>query len=874
LFRSIFTKKNPFSKQKYQYLLKEAEVHLLVPLKIIALLVGVYSLFALIFEVRYHSEFSFQIFLIRLSAAIAAFLALVLLYTKFGSKRPILLVHSLLTIIIISSGYMSYLIPSTLLVNVQIISLLIFTSALFLSWEVKNQIIVSIYYIIVFAAAILLNGKSIYYLNNIYETVLFVLFLSLISVVGSSVNFRLRLEIAEKSYAVRQSEKKFRSIFDNSTEGIFQTSHDGRIIVANPAFVKILGYNNLDELFGLNIDQDIFINSEDRDKLIKQLRRENFVHNYKVGLKKKDGTAIIVKLDDRLLRDEAGEIYFEGTIRDVTEQIQLEAERKKAEVALKEEKRKSDQLAKDALNASSIKSRFLADMSHELRTPVNGLLGLLNLIETDSYKNKEELKQFVADAKISAELLLNIINNILDISKIESGTMELQETAFDLAAVLNESVSIIKNKAHEKGLKIFTDIAEDVPIKVIGDGVRIKQIFINLLGNAIKFTEKGMISARIKLKEKSEELVSISASVEDTGCGIAKHEKENIFKRYSQIGESSDLKQSGTGLGLTICREFIFMMGGEISVESEEKKGSKFIFTINLKPQKILEQLPEENDAKNMYELQEPQILINNSPSEFLKNQRSNFKILLAEDNQINQKVAIKILNTAGYSVDAVCNGREAVQAVKNGCYSLVLMDIQMPELDGYNATKEIREIQNEISKIPIIAITAHALRGDKERCLSAGMNDYISKPIIAAQLICLLDKWANINNVQSTKKPETDIPGSDIFDFEHFEKISIGDKEFQRELLESYFTDVEERIQKLENFITLKDIQHTINEAHTIKGASLSIGALKVGEHALAVEISGKNNDIARASDKLIDLKKAFEATRDALKKNMELWV
>ncbi len=871
---SIFTRKNPFSKQKYQYLLKEAEVHLLVPLKIIALLIGVYSLFALIFEVRYHSEFSFQIFIIRLSAAFAAFLILVLLYTKFGSKKPVLMVHSLLTIIIVSSGYMTYLIPSTLLVNVQIISLLIFTSALFLSWEVKNQIVVAIYYIIVFAAAVLLNGKSIYYLNNIYETVLFVLFLSLISVAGSAVNFKLRLELAEKSYAVRQSEKKYKSIFDNSMEGIFQTSPAGKIIIANPALIKILGYNNLEELLELNIDKDIFINAEDRDKLIRQMRKENSVRDYKVALKKKDGTAIIVKIDDRILKDETGEIYFEGNIRDITEQLQLEAERKKAEIALREEKRKSDQLAKDAMKASSIKSQFLADMSHELRTPVNGVLGLLNLIESDSYKNNKELKQFVSDAKISAELLLNIINNILDISKIESGKMELQETEFDLAAVLNESVSIVKNKANEKGLKIFTDIAEDVPTKLIGDGLRIKQIFINLLGNAIKFTGKGTVSARIKLKEKTDEFISICASVEDTGIGIPKSELVSIFKRYSQIGDSSDKKHSGTGLGLTISKEFISMMGGEISVESEEKKGTKFIFSINLKPQKKLEQPLEENNMKNIFELQKTQIIINDESSDFLKNQRSNFKILLAEDNLINQKVAIKILNTAGYMVDAVSNGREAVEAVKDGNYSMVLMDIQMPEMDGYTATQEIRSIQNEINKIPIIAITAHALRGDKEKCLSAGMSDYISKPIIATQLISILDKWANINTALSIKRPETDIPGSDIFDYEHFEKISIGDKDFQKELLESYFTDVEIRIQKLDNHIALKDIQHVINEAHTIKGASLSIGALKVGEQALAVEISGKNKDLSRACDKLNDLKKAFEATWEALKKNTELWI
>jgi PAS domain S-box-containing protein len=784
------------------------------------------------------------------------------------------MVHSLLTIIILSSGYMTFLIPSTLLINVQIISLLIFTSALFLSWEVKNQIIVSIYYIVVFAAAVILNGKSIYYLNDIYETVLFVLFLSLISVVGSSVNFKLRLELAEKTYAIHNSEKKFRSIFDNSTEGIFQTSPDGKFLVANPALVKILGYGSMEELLKLNIERDIFINPEDRDKLIKRLRKEKEVHDYKVGLKKKDGSAIIVRIDDRMLTDAAGEMYFEGNIRDISEQLQAEAERRKAEIALREEKRKSDQLAKEAVKASSSKSKYLAEMSHEIRTPINGVIGLLNLIENNSYKSKEELNQFVEDAKISAESLLNIVNNILDLSKIEAGKMELDEMEFDFRALLNESVSIVRNNALQKGLEVSVQIAENVPDRLLGDSARIKQIFTNLLGNAVKFTEKGSVSAGISADEITDKFIRISAWVQDTGAGIPQKEKEIIFNRFSQAGDSPDVKRRGTGLGLTICKEFITMMGGNISVETEEKKGTKFIFTLKLKPHKKQEQQREKNTMKQIYEPPKTQNVTNGDVPEFIKKQRSEFRILLAEDNQINQKVALKILNTAGYNVDAVCNGKEAVQAVRSGQYSMVLMDIQMPEMDGYTATNEIRGFQNQISTIPIIAITAHALRGDKEKCLSAGMNDYLSKPIIANQLINILDKWANINPASPQKKTIPEIPGSDIFDFEHFEKISVGDKEFQRELMESYFSDIDNRIGKLENYIAAKDVQRAINEAHTIKGASLSIGALKVGELALAVEISGKNNDMSRGQEKLSELKKAFDATKEALKKNMALSV
>jgi len=869
LSEAIFPKK-ALSKQKYPLLLKESKEYLPIPLKIIALLIGVYSLFALIFEARYYSEFTSEIFITRLSAAGAAFLILFLLFTPFGTKKTVLIVHSLLTVIIVSSGYITYLIPSTLLVNVQIISLLIFTSALFLSWEVKNQIIVSLYYVAVFAAAVLLNGKSIFYLNNIYETIVFVLFLSLISIIGSSVNFKLRQELAEKSYIVRQSEKKYKSIFENSTEGIFQTTPEGKFITANPALIEMLGYNELNDLLELSIDKDIFQDPADREKLIKLLRRENAVRSYKTALKKKDGTIIIVKIDDRILKDENGEIYFEGNIRDVSEQAQAEEQRKKAEIALRQEKIKSDQLAKDAQKANSIKSQFLAHMSHEIRTPINGILGLLDLIENDSYKNSEELKQLVADAKTSAESLLGIINDILDLSKLEAGKIELEEVEFDFDTVINDSISVVRNRANEKGLIISTNVPKELPFSLLGDSLRLKQIFINLLGNAIKFTEKGTVSIGLKLKENSDEFVSIEAWVEDTGIGIPAEKKEDIFKPFSQLGDSKAGKNGGTGLGLAICREFISMMGGEISVESEEKKGSKFTFSIKLKLKKKPEHA--EKNMKTIYEL--PKNGSNDGASDFLKKQRANFRILLAEDNMINQKVAMKILNTAGYAIEAVGNGREAVAAVKGGFYDIVLMDIQMPEMDGFTATKEIREFQDGKNKIPIIAITAHALRGDKEKCLQAGMDDYISKPIIAPQLIRILDKWTNISSAQPVIKTDTDNLGSDIFDFEHFEKISVGDKEFQRDLLESYFSDVELRIQKLDNHITGKDVQHTINEAHTIKGASLSIGALKVGEQALAVEICGKNNDLERARDKFADLKKAFEATREVLKKKSEIWV
>ncbi|MDP3684497.1 MAG: PAS domain S-box protein, partial [Ignavibacteria bacterium] len=305
-----------FDDRKYEYIKKESEEYLIIPLKVITLLIAISGLFAMVFEVRHFSEFSLQVYATRLASTLVAFIILVILNTRHALKRPVLLVHILLVTIIVSSGYMIYLMPSTLIVNTQIVGLMIFTSALFLSWEVKNQIIVSIYYNIVFAGAILINGNNIYFLPNMFESVIFVLFLSVISVVGSAVSFKLRSELAEKSYKMNLSEKKFRSIIKNSAEGIFQSTFDGRYITTNPALAKILGYENEFELRKINITRDIYMNPEDRTRLIEILKEHKELRNLRIPLKRKDGSAVMVILNDRLVRDEDGRFFFEGNMQD------------------------------------------------------------------------------------------------------------------------------------------------------------------------------------------------------------------------------------------------------------------------------------------------------------------------------------------------------------------------------------------------------------------------------------------------------------------------------------------------------------------------------------------------------------------------------
>ncbi len=254
--------------------------------------------------------------------------------------------------------------------------------------------------------------------------------------------------------------------------------------------------------------------------------------------------------------------------------------------------------------------------------------------------------------------------------------------------------------------------------------------------------------------------------------------------------------------------------------------------------------------------------------TEVLKEERAKFKILLAEDNLINQKVALRILKFAGYNSSPVNNGLEAVVAVKESDYDVILMDVQMPEMDGFTATKMIRQLENPKNKIPIIAITAHALMGDKEKCIDAGMDDYVTKPIISELLLNVIDKWLKIELPSEVEVIQPEKIIEQVFDFLVLEKMSMGDKEFQRELLKSYINDMNERFQKLDGFVKTKNIEKIINEAHTIKGASYSVGAKKIGDEALGIELSGKQNDIDNILGRIDVLNKAIEDTKMFLNK------
>ena len=503
-----------------------------------------------------------------------------------------------------------------------------------------------------------------------------------------------------------------------------------------------------------------------------------------------------------------------------------------------------DVAQKKALVAAQTKENFLANMSHEIRTPLSGILGFTNLLQKRTLD--ETSKEFVSSIQRSGENLMAIINDILDLSKIEAGMMRITKGIFSINGLVNSVETFFVERAKEKGLTISSKIDTLIPDTLNGDATRLTQILVNLIGNAIKFTHQGNINIEIYNKQQTESEVVIGFKVSDTGIGIDKEKLIEVFERFNQGEDSTTRNYGGTGLGLSIVKSLIELQNGDIEVISEPGKGTTFHFYIP-------------------YTIAKEQLsVVPKVDTDYFKDKTNTpLKVLIVDDNAINQSLMKHLLSQWNIDFETANNGLEAVEFLKNNDCDLVLMDIQMPQMDGYVATQTIRE---ELKlNTPIIAMTAHALAGERERCMSRGMNEYISKPIKEEELFKLISNFGLKENEKTETNAEEIVSNYEFIDITYLKSISNGDKDFERTVTQQFLDKVPTHLQELKLAYDNKDFKLLKLRAHDLKSSVAIMGLLPLLEEKLDIlELTTEENSASQLvleEVKDVLLKSFFEA-------------
>lgn len=628
---------------------------------------------------------------------------------------------------------------------------------------------------------------------------------------------------------LRRSEEKFSKAFNNSGVSMFiSTFEEGEFIEANDTFLNKIGFKRNEIIGRKSLDLNIFQNFENREFIKEEIKSNKKLSSLETKIICKDNT-----IKTGLCNVVSLEINYQKCLLvsfvDMTDQNIMIKELAKA-------KEESD-------IANNAKSKFLSNMSHEIRTPMNAVIGYSDLLAHTRLNIKQQ--DYLKGVKASSRMLMSIINDILDWSKIDNDGVELEDIIFDIDEVIYNAVEQIKFKSSNSEVEILLERQEDLPSLLYGDPLRLQQVLLNLLSNSIKFTEVGQVKVAVKLLENKMDKVTLQFEISDTGIGISSDQIKDIFSPFKQVNNEKSNKYGGTGLGLSICKSMVGLMGGDIWVESELGEGSTFFFTSDF----YIKDLNDNIDERRYNDLGGGKKL-------GLVNLLSDKKVLLVDDNEINQDVLKEILEEVGIKATIASSGLEAIECVKREDYDLVLMDIRMPEMDGYEATAQIRKIKSS-KELPVIAVTASASPDEKEKCISADIDDCVIKPIertklFKAMLNSIDQNPSRVNEIDVVNKYKQDMPIA-IKDKEdlnlsfEIEGIDLketldhlnGNKKLLIKILKKFKKNHFNVIDEIKEALSDGEIELAIRLAHTIKGVSGELVAKEI--HSISGEIELK---------------------------------
>ena len=635
-------------------------------------------------------------------------------------------------------------------------------------------------------------------------------------------------------------EEKYRSIIANMNLGMIEVDLSEKILFANNSFCEMSGFS-LNELL-YKRPSDIFLLGQNAEILQQknELRRQGASDAYEIVVRDKRGEAKWWLVSGAPLYNDIGTLIGSiGIHLDITPQKELELSLEKAR--------------KEALYSAEAKETFLANMSHELRTPLNGIMGMVRELMRKSI-NETESKQ-LESVFFAADHLLNILNDILDLSRIDAGKMQIEKIGFRFNETIQRAVDVINSKAEEKGIKIIQELAEEAGEILLGDPHRIKQILINIIGNSIKFTESGYIKIQMIVEKFTGDQRWVRIRIKDTGIGMDPGFMDNLFKKFVQEDSSIVRKFGGTGLGLSITKELIELMGGTIAVQSEKGAGTEMILTFPFEIGRESD-LPESTDQ-----------------SVFPTGEIEGYRVLLVEDNELNQQVATMTLSHFGLKVEVANNGKEAVEMLATKTFDIVLMDVQMPIMDGYEASRLIRkELQLDV---PIVALTANALKGESDKCLSAGMNDFITKPFDEVTMLKTMAKWLKSKSLDKASdelaSKKSDKITALLYDLGKLESISRGDYTFIKKVLGIFVEHTPGAIEEIKLTASSGDYETMGKIAHRIKPSLDNLGIKTMFQVIRDIEnYEVTKGDVSALLDQILQLEETVLAVIDHIKVNV----